>query len=296
MRRGRPDVPRRPGCPRSGRRVRARRARRASGMRREYRTTYARAMTRYRPGTAADSRDLLRPSSCAPSTTSDGARAVPRTPRLTSPAAWDIRRPLFDHLAATGDAWWFAEDEVDRRGDRVCAVDPPRRRPRADRVLRPARYAVRRRRARSCSLARSGRTGRATGPSWRRSIREPSHATCGPGSTLAWRSSVSAAVPRPVTVATDLEREPIDPGGTALRGARRDRPRDPRLPTRPRPCLARRSAVGLAVSTRRPRRRVWLSPVPSRRGAVRSRRSTRPTCRSCWPTARRPPWRPATTR
>ena len=26
--------------------------------------------------------------------------------------AWDVRRPMFDHLAATADAWWFAEDEA----------------------------------------------------------------------------------------------------------------------------------------------------------------------------------------
>lgn len=28
------------------------------------------------------------------------------------PAAWDLRRPLFDHLAATCDQWWIADDEA----------------------------------------------------------------------------------------------------------------------------------------------------------------------------------------
>ena len=71
-------------------------------------------MTRYRPGTAADSRtcfdvfertidDLGRRTGAAANATAD------------DPAAWDIRRPLFEHLAATGDAWWIAEDEVSSR-------------------------------------------------------------------------------------------------------------------------------------------------------------------------------------
>jgi GNAT superfamily N-acetyltransferase len=28
------------------------------------------------------------------------------------PGAWEIRRPLFEHLAATADRWWIAEDET----------------------------------------------------------------------------------------------------------------------------------------------------------------------------------------
>lgn len=68
-------------------------------------------MTRFRPGTAADSRacydifeaaidDLGRRTGTVANDTAD------------DPAAWETRRPLFDHLAATGDAWWIAEDEA----------------------------------------------------------------------------------------------------------------------------------------------------------------------------------------
>jgi hypothetical protein len=67
-------------------------------------------MTRYRPGTIADSRacfevfetavdDLVRRSGNAVNATAG------------DPDAWEIRRPLFEHLAATGDRWWIAEDE-----------------------------------------------------------------------------------------------------------------------------------------------------------------------------------------
>ena len=67
-------------------------------------------MTRYRPGTIADSRscfevfeiavdDLVRRSGSAVNATGG------------DPDAWEIRRPLFEHLAATGDRWWIAEDE-----------------------------------------------------------------------------------------------------------------------------------------------------------------------------------------
>ena len=68
-------------------------------------------MTRYRPGTPADSRlafDIFE------TTIDDLSRRTATTMSATAgdPAAWDKRRPLFDHLAATGDQWWFAEDEM----------------------------------------------------------------------------------------------------------------------------------------------------------------------------------------
>jgi GNAT superfamily N-acetyltransferase len=68
-------------------------------------------MTRYRPGTAADSRTCF---DIFERTIDDLGRRTGGAANSTAgdPAAWDIRRPLFDHLAATGDAWWVAEDEV----------------------------------------------------------------------------------------------------------------------------------------------------------------------------------------
>jgi hypothetical protein len=80
----------------------------------EYRTAYARVMTRYRHATAADSRtcyDIFERTIDDPGRrTGDAANST-----ADDPAAWDTRRPLFDHLAATGDAWWIAEDEASGR-------------------------------------------------------------------------------------------------------------------------------------------------------------------------------------
>lgn len=71
-------------------------------------------MTRYRPGTAADTRtcfdifevtvdDLGR-------RTGGGANST-----LGDPNAFEIRRPMFEHLAATADQWWVAEDDATGR-------------------------------------------------------------------------------------------------------------------------------------------------------------------------------------
>lgn len=68
-------------------------------------------MTRFRPGTEADSRlayDIFVP------TIDDLGRRTGGTANATAAqptTAWERRRPLFDHLAATADRWWFAEDE-----------------------------------------------------------------------------------------------------------------------------------------------------------------------------------------
>jgi GNAT superfamily N-acetyltransferase len=69
-------------------------------------------MVRFRPGTPADSRlayDLFVPTiDELGSRTGGGANAT--STELPS-RAWERRQSLFEHLAETGDAWWFAEDE-----------------------------------------------------------------------------------------------------------------------------------------------------------------------------------------
>ena len=69
-------------------------------------------MTTYRRGTAADSRlayDIFVPTiDDLGRRTGGGANATAAQPST----AWDLRRPLFEHLAATADEWWFAEDDA----------------------------------------------------------------------------------------------------------------------------------------------------------------------------------------
>ena len=166
-------------------------------------------MTRFRPGTAADSRlcfdiferaidDLGRRTGGAANSTAD------------DPAAWDTRRPLFDHLAATGDAWWIAEDEV--TGSAIGYARSIRR----DGVRELTEFFV-------LPETQSGGVGRellarafaADGARHRAIV-----ATLDPRAIARYlRTGLDArvaviglhGVPRPVTVATDLEREPIDP-------------------------------------------------------------------------------------
>lgn len=69
-------------------------------------------MIRYRPGTPSDSRlayDIFMPTIDDLATRTGGGANATSAQQST---AWEIRRPLFEHLAATGDAWWFAEDEA----------------------------------------------------------------------------------------------------------------------------------------------------------------------------------------
>jgi GNAT superfamily N-acetyltransferase len=69
------------------------------------------AMTRYRPGTSADSRTCFDVFETA---VEDLGRRIGAGGNATAgdPDAWAIRRPMFDHLAATADRWWIAEDET----------------------------------------------------------------------------------------------------------------------------------------------------------------------------------------
>ena len=71
-------------------------------------------MVRYRPGTPADTRTCFKIFETA---VDDLGRRTGGNANATAgdPAAFETRRPLFDHLAATGDLWWVAEDEATGR-------------------------------------------------------------------------------------------------------------------------------------------------------------------------------------
>ena len=68
-------------------------------------------MTRYRPGTPADSRTCFEVFETA---VDDLGRRLGSGGNATAgdPDAWAIRQPMFDHLAATADRWWIAEHEA----------------------------------------------------------------------------------------------------------------------------------------------------------------------------------------
>jgi len=71
-------------------------------------------MVRYRPGIPADTRicfDIFETS------VDDLGRRTGGNANSTAgdPAAFETRRPLFDHLAATCELWWIAEDEATGR-------------------------------------------------------------------------------------------------------------------------------------------------------------------------------------
>ena len=68
------------------------------------------SMVRYRHGTPDDTRICFEIFETA---VDDLGRRTGGNANATAgdPAAFDIRRPLFDHLAATGELWWIAEDE-----------------------------------------------------------------------------------------------------------------------------------------------------------------------------------------
>jgi GNAT superfamily N-acetyltransferase len=71
-------------------------------------------MTRYRPGKPADSQRCFELMEAA--IDDFGARTgVIANDTFGDPAAWDTRRSLFAHLAATGESWWLAEDDASGR-------------------------------------------------------------------------------------------------------------------------------------------------------------------------------------
>jgi hypothetical protein len=71
-------------------------------------------MVRYRPGNADDTKTCFE---IFESAVDDLGRRTGGNANSTSgdPAAFGTRRPLFDHLAATGDLWWVAEDDASDR-------------------------------------------------------------------------------------------------------------------------------------------------------------------------------------
>ncbi|HSL77046.1 MAG TPA: GNAT family N-acetyltransferase [Candidatus Limnocylindrales bacterium] len=71
-------------------------------------------MARYRPGTPDDTKTCFEIFEAA---VDDLGRRTGGNANSTAddPAAFETRRPLFDHLASTGDHWWVAEDETTGR-------------------------------------------------------------------------------------------------------------------------------------------------------------------------------------
>src|SRR3954471_7991476 len=68
-------------------------------------------MARYRRGTSHDSESCFRLFEAAIDDLGRRTRSIANDTAGES-LPWDIRRPLFDHLAATADEWWVAEDDA----------------------------------------------------------------------------------------------------------------------------------------------------------------------------------------
>ncbi len=172
-------------------------------------------MVRYRRGAAADSRlafDIFEPTIDDLGRRTGGAANATAAQPST---AWELRRPLFDHLAMTADEWWFAEDETTGR-----AIGYARSIVR-DGVRELTEFFV-------LPEAQAGGIGRgllarafpATGVRHRSIV-----ATIDPRAIsrylqagLAGKVAMAfvAGAPRPVSLPTDLVRERIDPGAPPL--------------------------------------------------------------------------------
>jgi GNAT superfamily N-acetyltransferase len=70
-------------------------------------------MTRYRRGTGLDSEACFRVFEAAIDDLGRRTGTIANT-TASETWAWDIRQPLYDHLAATADEWWIAEDDAGR--------------------------------------------------------------------------------------------------------------------------------------------------------------------------------------
>jgi GNAT superfamily N-acetyltransferase len=175
----------------------------------EYRTAYARFMTRYRPGTPADSRacydlfeitidDLGRRTGVVANDTAD------------DPEAWETRRPLFDHLAGTCESWWLAEDDAtEALVGYARAINRDGARELTEFFVHPA--------AQAAGIGREllARTFPADGARHRSIIASTDNRAIARylRSGLLARVPMAGfdAAPRPIALDTDLTREPIDP-------------------------------------------------------------------------------------
>jgi len=70
-------------------------------------------MTRYRRGTGLDSEACFRVFEAAIDDLGRRTGTIANT-TASETWAWDIRQPLYDHLAATADEWWIAENDAGR--------------------------------------------------------------------------------------------------------------------------------------------------------------------------------------
>jgi len=222
-------------------------------------------MALYRRGTAADSRlvyDIFE------TTIDDLARRTGGNANSTAddPEAWQVRQPLFEHLAATGDEWWIAEDETSRLpiGYARSIVRDGVRELTEFFVLPTAQ-------ARGVGRELLSRAFPAdVGHRAIVSTIDPRAIARYLGTGLSARASIAGfeAAPRPISIDSDLERSPIEPGSLpldalgdidrAILGFRRDV--DHRwLATQRRGWIYRRAgaAVGYAYHPSRP---LWGGP------------------------------------
>jgi GNAT superfamily N-acetyltransferase len=166
-------------------------------------------MTRYRPGTPADSRacyDLFE-------TTIDdlGRRTgVVANDTADDPEAWETRRPLFDHLATTCESWWLAEDDAtDALVGYARAIIRDGARELTEFFVHPT--------AQAGGIGREllARTFRADGARHRSIIASTDSRAIARylRAGIDGRLPIAGfdAVPRAVALETDLGREPIDP-------------------------------------------------------------------------------------
>jgi len=170
-------------------------------------------MAHLRPATDADSRACFE---LFEETIDDLGRrtGVIANDTAGDPGAWETRRPLFDHLAATFDAWWVAED-----GDGVLvgyarSILRDGTRELTEFFVRPG--------AQAAGVGREllARTFPADGARHRSIIATTDNRAIARYLRAGLEGRVPMvgfeATPRPVTIETDLEREPLQPSGATV--------------------------------------------------------------------------------
>ncbi len=171
-------------------------------------------MTRYRPGKDADSQACFEVMEAS---IDDFGRRTGTIANDTfgDPAAWDTRRALFEHLAATGESWWVAEDdETDRPVGYARTILRDGVRELTEFFVHP--------RAQTGGIGREllARTFPAEGARHRSIIATTDNRALARylRAGLVPRLAMGGleAVPRSVSLATDLTREPIDAASPPL--------------------------------------------------------------------------------